>query len=118
MQAFYDIQFFEGLVAISKEQLAVSQSNYDLVKKQIELGLKAGADLYEAESLLLTDKLNLTQSENQLIAAKLNLIQEMNLENATDITIQQKLPENLNSDDALAYNQIPFLGKQKTLCPF
>ncbi len=91
MQAFYDIQFFEGLVAISKEQLNVSQTNYDLVEKQIELGLKAGADLYEAESLLLTDKLNLTQSENQLKAAKLQLIQEMNLEEADDILIQTEI---------------------------
>tara|TARA_R110001583_G_scaffold192864_3_gene360026 strand:+ start:553 stop:1899 length:1347 start_codon:yes stop_codon:yes gene_type:complete len=99
MQAFYDIQFFEGLVAISKEQLAVSQSNYDLVKKQIELGLKAGADLYEAESLLLTDKLNLTQSENQHIAAKLKLVQEMNLEDAADITIQKNLPETTVDSD-------------------
>ncbi|HUH47728.1 MAG TPA: TolC family protein, partial [Arenibacter sp.] len=66
MQAFYDIQFYEGLVTISKEQLAVSESNHNLVQKQIELGLKAGSDLYEAESLLLTDKLNLTQSRNQL----------------------------------------------------
>ncbi|MGC1516810.1 MAG: TolC family protein [Maribacter sp.] len=89
MRAFYDIQFFKGLVAISKEQLTVSQSNYDLVEKQIELGLKAGADLYEAESLLLTDKLNLTQSKNQLAAAELSLIQEMNLENTSEISIQE-----------------------------
>ncbi|PKA97897.1 outer membrane protein TolC [Flavobacteriaceae bacterium MAR_2009_75] len=95
MQAFYDIKFFKGLVAISEEQMSVSQANYDLVAKQIELGLKAGADLYEAESLLLTDKLNLTQSENQLVAAKLQLIQEMNLEGASDIEIQ----ENLGFDD-------------------
>ena len=93
MQAFYDIQFFQGLVAISKEQLQVSKSNYDLVKRQIDLGLKAGADLYEAESLLLTDELNLTQSENQLAAAKLKLIQEMNLENTSEITIQEELAE-------------------------
>lgn len=91
MQAFYDIKFFEGLTVISKEQLAVSQTNYNLVKRQIELGLKAGADLYEAESLLLTDKLNVTQSENQLAAAKLQLIQEMNLEDASEISIQSEL---------------------------
>jgi outer membrane protein TolC len=91
MQAFYDIQFFNGLVEISKEQLTVSQSNYDLVEKQISLGLKAGADLYEAESILLTDKLNLTQSKNQLAAAKLALIQEMNLENTSDISILEDL---------------------------
>ncbi len=90
MQAFYDIQFFEGLVAISKEQLTVSQSNNDLVKRQIELGLKAEADLYEAESLLLSDKLNLTQSENQLVSAKLRLMQEMNLEEP-DISLQGEL---------------------------
>jgi len=93
MQAFYDIQFFEGLVAISKEQLTVSQSNYNLVEKQVELGLKAGADLYEAESLLLTDKLNVTQSKNQLAAAKLTLIQEMNLENTSEIAIQKDLQD-------------------------
>ncbi|HMB64035.1 MAG TPA: TolC family protein, partial [Eudoraea sp.] len=48
MSAFYDIQFYEGLLAITREQEAVSRKNYDLVKRQIELGLKAGADLYEA----------------------------------------------------------------------
>ncbi|MEO9891769.1 TolC family protein [Aurantibacter sp.] len=96
MQAFYDIQFYEGLVAISNEQLNVSQTNFNLVEKQIELGLKAGADSYEAQSLLLTDKLNLTQSENQLKAAKLNLIQEMNLENASNITIQTALGNSEN----------------------
>ncbi|WP_405412496.1 TolC family protein [Maribacter sp. Asnod1-A12] len=89
MQAFYDIQFFEGLVAISNEQLTVSQSNYNLVERQVELGLKAGADLYEAESLLLTDKLNVTQSNNQLATAKLTLIQEMNLEDTSEINIQK-----------------------------
>ena len=93
MQAFYDIQFFEGLVEISKEQLTVSQTNYNLVEKQVELGLKAGADLYEAESLLLTDKLNVTQSANQLASAKLTLIQEMNLENTSEIEIAKELPE-------------------------
>ncbi len=97
MKSFYDIEFFEGLIVISKEQLSVSQTNYDLVKKQIELGLKAGADLYEAESLLLTDTLNLTQSENQLAAAKLQLIQEMNLEDTNDISIQTVIEGKLDS---------------------
>ncbi|MGB5435474.1 MAG: TolC family protein, partial [Maribacter sp.] len=117
MQAFYDIQFFEGLVAISKEQLAVSQSNYDLVKKQIELGLKAGADLYEAESLLLTDKLNLTQSENQCIAAKLKLVQEMNLEDTADITIQKNLPETMVNTDTQAIQSDSIFVEAKNFMP-
>lgn len=87
MQAFNDIRFSEGLVAIANEQLNVSKTNYQLVEKQIELGLMAGADLYEARSAMLADELNLTQSENQLAAAKLALIQEMNLENTSEIEI-------------------------------
>lgn len=91
MQAFNDIRFFEGLIAIANEQLGVSKTNYHLVETQIELGLMAGADLYEAKSLLLADQLNLTQSENQLAGAKLALIQEMNLEGVSEIIIQSGL---------------------------
>jgi outer membrane protein TolC len=87
MQAFNNIRFFEGLVAVASEQLTVSETNLKLVEKQIELGLMAGADLYEAKSALLADELNLTQSENQLVAAKLTLIQEMNLEDTSEIEI-------------------------------
>ena len=87
MNAFYDIQFFEGLVTNAKEQVDISHKNFKLVEKQIELGLKAGADKYEAESVLIADKLLVTQSENMLKVAKLKLIQEMNLENAVDIEI-------------------------------
>lgn len=93
MQAFYDIRFFEGLVAISKEQLEVSKANYELVNKQIELGLKAGADLYEARSLLLADELNVTRSGNQLQAAKLSLMQEMNLKGGDNFSIVADIPE-------------------------
>lgn len=78
MRAFYDIKFYEGLVANSEEQLQISQSNYDLVQKQVDLGLKAGADLYEAESNLLGDKLLVTQNQNLMANAKLVLYQEMN----------------------------------------
>ncbi len=123
MEAFNNVRFFEGLVAISKEQLAVSKTNYQLVEKQIELGLMAGADLYEAKSALLTDELNLTQSENQLAAAKLSLIQEMNLENVADITIQSKLEQiqlienkiEMKSDSvyAIAREFLPLIKAQK-----
>lgn len=91
MSAYYEIKFFEGLLANSKEQKEISQTNYDLVKRQLELGLKAGADLNEAESLLLTDILTVTQNENNLQAARINLIQEMNLERASTITLQPVL---------------------------
>lgn len=93
MTAYHDIQFYEGLLAISKEQLTISEANFKLAKKQIELGLKAGADLYEAESILYTDQLDVTQNENQLQAAKLTLIQEMNLENAHTLELNPIVPK-------------------------
>tara|TARA_R110000744_G_scaffold119289_19_gene222647 strand:- start:908 stop:2272 length:1365 start_codon:yes stop_codon:yes gene_type:complete len=99
MSAYYDIKFFEGLVANSLEQLEISQGNYDLVKKQVELGLMAGADLYEAESNLLGDKLLLTQNRNQLTNAKLVLIQEMNLTEVSDIKLKESLEETLLNED-------------------
>jgi outer membrane protein TolC len=91
MSAFYDIKFYEGLVANSLEQQEISQANYDLVAKQVELGIMAGADLYEAESNLLGDKLLVTQNRNLLTNAKLVLLQEMNLNEVTDITLQETL---------------------------
>ncbi len=88
MSAFYDIKFNEGLVANSKEQLRISQSNYDLVKRQVELGLMAKADLYEAESNLLGDELLVTQNQNLLALSKLTLLQEMNLTEEESIELQ------------------------------
>lgn len=93
MSAYYDVQFIQGLIDISEEQLVISQTNYDLVKKQVELGMMAGADLYEAESLLLTDELALTQNKNRLKAAKLALLQAMNIQNQDEITILPELVE-------------------------
>lgn len=91
MSAFYDIRFNEGLLANSLEQQEISQANYDLVKKQVELGMMAGADLYEAESSLLSDKLLVTQNKNKLANAKLVLLQEMNLVEQNDIVLQEAL---------------------------
>ncbi len=93
MTAFYNIRFNEGLVQISREQEQISQNNYDLVARQIEVGLKAGADLYEAEALLFADKLKVTQSENSLAKAQLTLIQEMNLTSAKSVELQTSLDD-------------------------
>ncbi|MEM9077190.1 MAG: TolC family protein [Bacteroidota bacterium] len=88
MSAYYDIKFNEGLVANSLEQQEISQTNYDLVKRQVELGLMAEADLLEAESNLLSDKLLVTQNQNILALSKLTLLQEMNLTETDEITLQ------------------------------
>lgn len=100
MAAFYDIEFYEGLLVNSREQLEISQHNYNLVQKQITLGIKAGADLYEAESALLTDKLAVTRASNQLANARLTLKQAMNLQADTPMKLQMPLP-NIPSDPGI-----------------
>lgn len=117
MSYFYDILFSEGLVAISHDQQNLSHSNYDLVNKQIDLGLKAEADLYEAESLLMTDNLKVTQSKNQLAAAKLKLIQEMNLKNTNDISIMVKMTDVIDEFGASNEKSDSIFFKAKTFMP-
>ncbi|WP_396633163.1 TolC family protein [Maribacter sp. R86514] len=96
MSAYYDVQFIQGLIKISKEQVEISQTNFKLVNRQVELGVMARADLYEAESLLLTDELTLMQNINRLKASKLVLIQAMNIQGREDINIR---PELIGSKD-------------------
>ncbi len=117
MSAFYDIQFMEGLLAISMEQEEISKKNYDLVKRQVEIGLMAKADIYEAESVLLTDQLLVTQSTNNVIAAKLALIQEMNLENVTSISILSS-PVEVDENEAVSEtNKDSIFDKAKGFIP-
>ncbi len=93
MNAYYDILYFQEALEISKQQVSISELNYKTIDKKINLGVSAKSDLYEAESILFTDKLQTTKNENDLMAAKLKLIQEMNLEGSTDINIQSNTLE-------------------------
>lgn len=120
MNAYYDIQFFEGKLTIAKDQVKVSKSNYELIKKQVQLGTKAGADLYESESNLLKDELEVVKSENQLEAAKLKLMQEMNKTDGERIEIvineTKSVAVNLENTDKVfesAEQAVPLLKSQQ-----
>lgn len=117
MAAYYDIQFIDGLITISEEQVEISQTNYDLVKKQVELGVMAGADLYEAESLLYADMLLLTQNQNRLKAAKLTLQQAMNVESEDDITIEPKFIASTDQESFEAMVSDSIFTKAKGFMP-
>ncbi len=118
MSAFYDIRFYEGLLAISEEQYEISQTNYNLVKRKIDLGLLAGSDLYEAESVLLADKLAVTQNENSLETAQLKLIQEMNLKGTSSISLNNTLDEiEATEKDILTIDQDSIYNKAKGFIP-
>ena len=90
MNAYFDLQFAKNLVENANDQVQISTDNYNLVKKQIDLGLMAAADLLEAESALIADRLRLTQGQNNLLSARLRLMQEMNLEEREGFDIEVK----------------------------
>jgi len=118
MSAFYDIRFYEGLLDISEEQYEISQTNYNLVKKKIDLGLLAGSDLYEAESVLLADKLAVTQNENSLETAQLMLMQQMNLKGTSTILLNNSLDKIVEAEkDALIIDQDSIFNKAKDFIP-
>lgn len=97
MEYYYNVLYFKKAVEIFKAQEQISKTNFTFVKRQKEMGIKAGADVYTAESAFMTDKLKLTQAINNLQLAKLQLAQEMNLENPLQIQI----------------NEIPTLGRKE-----
>ena len=117
MQAFYDVQFLEGSLEIAREQEVISQSNYDLVTKQIELGLMAGADRFEAESLLLSDQLGVSQAKNQLDAAKLTLMQEMNLKGNFNSSFEIKKINEITISESNAVISDSIYGKAENFIP-
>jgi len=118
MSAFYDVSFYEGQLQITSEQLSISTANVNLVKKQLELGIKAGADLYEAESVLSGDKLAVIQNKNNLAAAKLKLLQKMNINSKNNIEINTLDDENILNQNQEHKNNIDSIySKALTFSP-
>lgn len=118
MNAFFDVQYAEELITISKGQVDLSESNHKFIKRQIELGVKAKADLYESKSVLISDQFIQIQNKNNLKAAKLKLIQEMNLENHIDITINPfENPLNDNDEKLFQFDSDSIYNKALTFIP-
>lgn len=108
MQAYYDVLLFEELIKIAEDQIEISQQNCELVSKQIELGLSAGAELYEAKAILTTDQLTLTQQNNNLKAAKLQLQQEMNFNAHVEFNLEgiDQLEDFINKVNSQSAEQV------------
>ncbi len=97
MTAYYDVSYFKGLVKINEEQENISQNNLDLVNKQIEIGTQAASNRYDAQTILVSDQLEVTRSKNQLKSANLALAQLMNLEGNAQLEITEFTPELLTT---------------------
>ncbi|WP_111307311.1 TolC family protein [Confluentibacter sediminis] len=104
MNLYNDVLFNEGALSIVTEQQSINLLQYKLISSQVELGMKAKADLYEIEATVSSDELSVLQANNRLKEAKLALIQEMNLPQ-DDIELlapleNQSINESLTNVDA------------------
>lgn len=84
---YYKAAHLKELKRIAEQQYDVAQKTYQVVEKQVEQGIKAKAELYEAQSILATDQLFLAEQVKQLTMAKLALVQAMNLEGRLEIEV-------------------------------
>ncbi|TCI84594.1 TolC family protein [Tenacibaculum sp. M341] len=117
MQQYYDVLYFKEAIAISEQQKEISEKNYESIKRQKEIGIKAGVDVYTAKSTLVSDKLKVTQAKNNLKLAKIQLKQEMNFEGTLsfivdNVTFFDKAEKTNKSNDIAAV-----YGKAITFIP-
>ncbi len=113
MDAFYLVKFRKYLLDITKEKLEISKMNHSLITSKIKLGLVAKSYLYDIESELSADTLQIIQAQNQLEEATLDLVQIMNFP-GEEIPIEMELLEE-NSEEGLSVDSI--FAKAVTFVP-
>lgn len=93
-ESYYQALYAQELVTIKKEQLKNSKNNLDRVVKEVEIGSKPKSDEYDMRLSYTSEETQLLESEQQLKLLKLQLFQ---LINKTDVSINEVLLEDFNS---------------------
>ena len=88
LQAYYEVLYREGLLALSKEQLALSHRELSRMQRQVDLGLKASSDMAEADAKYAADEYNLIQSQNNYDNALILLKRSMSFPLEQDLVLQ------------------------------
>lgn len=87
MTSFFDVLYYEGMLEIAKEQVEASKLNLKATEKQVQVGLKAKADLLEMRANFEMEELNRIQIENSRKSAMLQLKQHMNFTTSEEIQL-------------------------------
>jgi len=87
MSSFFDVVYFNGMLEIANEQVEASKLNLKTTEKQVQVGLKAKADLLEMRANLEREELNRIQIENSRKTALLKLKQQMNFVSAEEMIL-------------------------------
>ncbi len=98
----------EELLRIAESSLQASQSQFEQVSAQVEVGARPMVDSYNQESTVANDELTVIQRENALEVSKAQLIRIMQDESISDIITSMPsvdelslVPVNLNLQDLI-----------------
>jgi outer membrane protein len=113
LTSYYDVVYYQGVIAISKEQLNLSEFNLRKTEIQIETGLKAKTDLAEMQATYEQEKLNLIQAENRLEKSRLELSRQLGLPAGEFIEIAENNGKPVAMDNlSLSADSLFFLFNQ------
>lgn len=110
MQAFYDLAYAEGLIAISREQVENASLQLRQMERQHELGIKPKSDLFDMQAKLAESEYNLISNQNKKATALVVLKQAMNYDPGNELEIEagslsNRLPENSSLNINALYDQ-------------
>ncbi len=87
--AYLNVLFSLELVENAHRQKDITQSQRDRMVKLVDAGSVAKGNLYDIESQLATEELNVVTAENQVNLSYLSLTMLMNLPEGTDFTVDK-----------------------------
>lgn len=95
MEAYFNVIYYQQMVALAKEQLTESSNNLSQVQRMEELGVKGFPDVAEMQAKKAADNYNLTKQKNILAIGIIILKEKMNFPLDEDIQITEYSSSNL-----------------------
>lgn len=89
MEAYFNVIYYQQMVALAKEQLTESSNNLSQVQRMEELGVKGFPDVAEMQAKKVADNYNLTKQKNILAIGIIILKEKMNFPLDEDIQITE-----------------------------
>ncbi len=87
-QSYLQILLNQELLKISEENLNAANDQLSRIREQVNVGAKAISDLYQQESVVSTNELDVITSENNLRNSQIALLQRLKLNPAQEYTFE------------------------------
>ena len=90
MTSYFEVLYYQGMLAIAKNQVETSGINLKKIERQVELGMKSKPDLLDMQANYESEELRRIQVENSLKTSMLQLKQRMNLTDTTSLVLAEE----------------------------